>query len=114
MSNFIKAMANFKVSDVDIEKNRPKKYLIPQEKGLRDQAGSNTSSVNYSKYLEDVESYVELSEVQKIMLSKITVRLKLSDFINTDREENKNNPFANIDVMKMYKEGKLDHIIRKK
>ena len=71
MSNFIKAMANFKVSDVDIEKNRPKKYLIPQEKGLRDQAGSNTSSVNYSKYLEDVESYVELSEVQKIMLSKI-------------------------------------------
>ena len=71
MSNFIKAMANFKVSDVDIEKSRPVKYIVPQEKGLDNQSGSNTSSNNYSKYLEDVESYITLTDVQREMIEKI-------------------------------------------
>ena len=71
MSNFIKALANFKVSDADIEKSRPEKYLIPQEKGLRDQAGANTSNSNYSKYLEDVESYITLTDEQRQMMDKV-------------------------------------------
>ena len=73
MSNFIKSFANFKVSDKQIEKTRPIKYLIPQEKGLKNQAGANTASVQYNKILEEVESYVELSKVQKQIIRQLAL-----------------------------------------
>ena len=90
MSNFIKTFANFKVSDAVIEASRPQKYLIPQgppEKTNKDeklQAGTNTSSVNWSKDLVGVESYVELSDVQKSIIKTI------GEFV----EGKINNPYA--------------------
>jgi len=76
MSNFIKSFANFKVSDDEIEKSRPQKYLIPQAQATKSandkiKGGSNTSSVNWSSDLRDVSSYVDLSEVQKTIINTI-------------------------------------------
>tara|TARA_R110000851_G_scaffold296023_1_gene451039 strand:- start:4249 stop:11568 length:7320 start_codon:yes stop_codon:yes gene_type:complete len=71
MSNYIKAFANFKVSDKVIEKSRPLKYLIPQDVSSNQQSGANTSSVEYSEQLKDVSSYIELSDVQKQIIKKI-------------------------------------------
>ncbi len=72
MSNFIKSMANFKVSDKIIEADRPLKYYIPQDgTGGNNQAGANTSSVQWAPQLQDVSSYVPLSPVQKEIISKI-------------------------------------------
>ena len=90
MSNFIKTFANFKVSDAVIEASRPQKYLIPQsppENSNKDgklQAGTNTSSVNWSKDLVGVESYVELTDVQKSIIKTI------GEFV----EGKINNPYA--------------------
>ena len=73
MSNFIKSMANFKVSDKIIEADRPLKYYIPQDgTGGNEQAGANTSSVQWSSQLQDVSSYVPLSPVQREIISKIS------------------------------------------
>ena len=76
MSNFIKSFANFKVSDDEIEKSRPQKYLIPQAQASKSandkiKGGVNTSSVNWSSDLRDVSSYVDLSEVQKTIIDTI-------------------------------------------
>ena len=81
MANFIKSMANFKVSDEVIEKTRPLKYLIPQDgtangslEKLNDsgyQAGANTTSVQWAPELQNVSSYIELNDVQKQILKKI-------------------------------------------
>ena len=72
MSNFIKSMANFKVSDVIIEATRPLKYLIPQDGADSGyQAGANTSSVQWASELQNVSSYIELSDVQKQILKKM-------------------------------------------
>jgi superfamily II DNA or RNA helicase len=74
MSNFIKAMANFKVSDKIIEADRPLKYYIPQDgTGGEYQAGANTSSVQWAKQLQDVSSYVPLSDIQTEILKKIAL-----------------------------------------
>ena len=71
MANYIKAFANFKVSDKIIEEKRPLKYLIPQDVSSPQQAGTNTSSVEYSDKLKDVSSYIELSDIQKQIIGKI-------------------------------------------
>lgn len=72
MSNFIKSMANFKVSDKIIEAKRPLKYLIPQDGANSGyQAGANTSSVQWASELQNVSSYIELNDVQKQILKKI-------------------------------------------
>jgi len=73
MANFIKAMANFKVSDKIIESTRPLKYLIPQDGADSGyQAGANTSSVEWAPELADVSSYIELSPVQTQIMKKIS------------------------------------------
>ena len=72
MANFIKSMANFKVSDKIIEATRPLKYIIPQDGADGGfQAGANTSSVQWAPELQNVSSYIELSDVQKQILKKI-------------------------------------------
>ena len=72
MANFIKSMANFKVSDKIIEETRPLKYLIPQDGADSNyQAGANTSSVQWAPELQNVSSYIELSDIQKQILQKI-------------------------------------------
>ena len=77
MSNFIKSFANFKVSDAVIEKSRPIKYLIPQSEDAKVgknkiKGGANTSSLNWSDDLTEVSSYVDLSDVQKTIIKKIS------------------------------------------
>ena len=72
MANFIKAMANFKVSDKIIEADRPLKYIIPQDGADSGyQAGANTSSVAWASELKNVSSYVELNPIQTQIMKKI-------------------------------------------
>ena len=72
MSNYIKAFANFKVSDIEIEKSRPLKYLIPQDGADSGyQAGANSASVKWAPELQNVSSYIELSPIQRQILDKI-------------------------------------------
>jgi hypothetical protein len=110
MSNFITNFANFKVSDKIIEESRPLKYLIPQEK----KGGANSASVQYSDLLEDVESYIELSDVQKEIISKLaefvegksnsafTICPNYGDAVKTSDEGELT--FANEDVELKFKE----------
>ena len=73
MSNFIKSMANFKVSDKIIEADRPLKYYIPQDgTGGNKQAGANTSTVQWAKELQDVSSYIPLNSIQREILNKVS------------------------------------------
>ena len=116
MANFIKNFANFKVSDKIIEADRPLKYLIPQEKG-----NTNSASVQYSDILEDVESYIELSDVQKNIVGKLaefvegksnsayTICPNYGDAVKTTEEGE--TEFLNEDVEEKFKE--VQKLLRK-
>jgi len=80
MSNFINAFANFKISDKKIEKSRPVKYIIPQEKNQDNLIKGNLintsspvfTSLNTNPALKNVSSYIELTDIQKYMINKIS------------------------------------------
>ena len=72
MANFVKAFSNFKISDRQIEETRPDKYIIPQQVGKETEPGENISSLNFSEHLVGVESFIELSDVQKSMIKTIS------------------------------------------
>lgn len=67
LSNLITNVANVKITDEEIEKNRPKKAIIPQNKIAKDtenEVAETTSMGDWFSELEDVNSRVTMSEAQ--------------------------------------------------
>ena len=66
ISNLITSICNVKITDVEIEKNRPNKAIIPQNAQKNDVSKVMSSGV-YFDILEEVTSKVVLTEAQKKM-----------------------------------------------
>lgn len=80
LSNLITNISNVKITDAAIEKTRPIKAVIPQEKVDADGDAQVTASGKYFSELDNVSSRVGLSDIQKEMQGIIL------DYLRDDNE----------------------------